>query len=56
MSNLLRELLLILYIKQLHHGNTYEDFPLPVGPRIAFIPGLNIQLKQTKTIRYPKEF
>ena len=24
---------------------TYEVFPLPVGPSIAFMPGLNIPLK-----------
>ena len=33
-----------------HHIDTYEVFPLPVAPRIALSPGLNIPLSKIKTI------
>ena len=28
--------------------NSYDDLPLPVGPKMAFIPGLKIALKHNK--------
>lgn len=30
-------------------GDTHEDFPLPVGPRIALRPGLIIPLQDNNT-------
>lgn len=37
-------------VRKLNRNHTYDDFPLPVGPRMAFIPGLKIPLSK-KNIR-----
>lgn len=34
-----------LKINRCHQQNTHEDFPLPVGPRMAFRPGLMMPLQ-----------
>lgn len=37
------------YFENKNQSDTHEDFPLPVGPRIALRPGLIIPLRDNNT-------